>query len=353
MRANLYGSRLLRIIAVTFGIWAILVWLLASVESGHDGSSIESFADAAWYSLVTLTTVGYGDAYPVTTAGKVIGVLFLLGSLGVLGVLVFKVSDTIAQIREIRRMGYNGTGFTNHVIIIGWDEFARSVTTQLVNSDHRVAVITDRKDDVDLIRQEYSADTLFILFADLKNVSMLERAGIRSAGMIFANLPNDTDKLISILNIKKEYPDKNFVVILDNTDLKETFKTAGVTYILSRNEIASKLIASYMFEPDVAEVEADLMSSAKDTDQYDIQQYRVIQTNPYLNRTFGEAFADLKTHHNIVPIGICKTTAQGRQIIKLPPDDTKIEVGDYLIMIVNGSTEKEVSRIFQVTQGVF
>jgi len=345
-------SRLLRLVILVLCVWAVLVSLLTVFESGQEDSTILSFWSAAWYSLVTLTTVGYGDMYPVTIAGKVIGALFLLGSLGVLGVLVYKVSERISQLRERRKMGYNGTNFKDHVVIIGWDDLAYSVTQELINADQRVAIITDKKDNIDLIREQYSKDDVFVLFADLKNVSLFEKAGVQNAGMVFMNLPTDTDKLIATLNIKKEYPGKRFVVTLDNADLKDSFQTAGVTYVLSKNEIASKLVASYIFEPDVAEYEADLLSSAKESHEYDIQEYRVTEDNPYLNNRYGEAFGDLKAKHNVLLIGIRKASGEDREMIKLPPDDVKIELGDHLIMIVNGVTERVISEMFKTQEGV-
>ena len=80
-------SWLLWLPVVLLGYLGLLA-LLAAVEKGHPDASIQSFADALWYSIVTLSTVGYGDLYPVTVAGKVIGVLFVLLSVGALAFLV-------------------------------------------------------------------------------------------------------------------------------------------------------------------------------------------------------------------------------------------------------------------------
>ena len=65
-----------------------LCFILFLVESGADEASITTFQDALWYMIVTLTTVGYGDVYPVTLFGKVLGVLFVLGSMGLLGFII-------------------------------------------------------------------------------------------------------------------------------------------------------------------------------------------------------------------------------------------------------------------------
>ena len=64
-------------VAALAGYFALLI-LLALAESGHPNASIQSFSDALWYSIVTLSTVGYGDLYPVTAVGKLIGLLFVL-----------------------------------------------------------------------------------------------------------------------------------------------------------------------------------------------------------------------------------------------------------------------------------
>ena len=345
-------SRLLRLVGILVMAWVAAVFLLATFESHSADSSIDGFWDAAWYSLVTLTTVGYGDMYPVSTAGRIIGVLLLVGSLGVLGTLVFKVSEHIHQLRERRKMGHTGTNFERHVLIIGWNEFARTITEQLIRANCRVAVVTDRKDDIDLINGQFGKESVFVLFSELRDVGILSKAGIDSASTILPNLPSDTDNLIAILNIKKEYPNKQFIVALDSPDLKSTFQTAGVTYVLSRNEIASKLIASYMFEPDVADYETDLLTSATDAGEYDIQQFRVVERNPYCGRTYGEAFAELKDLHNVILIGISKAEGSGRVLIKLPSDDVAVEAGDYLLMVLGGSSEAAISEMFDVRQGM-
>lgn len=62
----------------------LLLGLLSYVEKGAQSAQITSFSDALWYSLVTMTTVGYGDVVPQTGLGRVIGCIFLLISLGVL-----------------------------------------------------------------------------------------------------------------------------------------------------------------------------------------------------------------------------------------------------------------------------
>lgn len=74
--------------AAAAAVYIGLLALLLAVESAAPEASITTFGRAIWYSLVTLTTVGYGDYFPVTAAGQVIGLVFLLASTGLLALLI-------------------------------------------------------------------------------------------------------------------------------------------------------------------------------------------------------------------------------------------------------------------------
>lgn len=90
--------------AIAAAYAAILVLLLAA-ESKAEGSSIHSLGDAIWYSIITLTTVGYGDISPVTPAGKALGILLALCSLGVFTALIgFLIGFISGQARPRRRL---------------------------------------------------------------------------------------------------------------------------------------------------------------------------------------------------------------------------------------------------------
>ena len=68
-------KRNLKLVTGAIGAYAVIVVLLTVVESGADGASIRSIWDAIWYSVITLTTVGYGDLSPVTGVGRVLGII--------------------------------------------------------------------------------------------------------------------------------------------------------------------------------------------------------------------------------------------------------------------------------------
>ncbi len=77
-----------RLILTALAVYLVLLFLLLTAEAGAPGSTIHSFWDAVWYSLITMTTVGYGDLSPVTAPGRILGLVFALCSIGILTALI-------------------------------------------------------------------------------------------------------------------------------------------------------------------------------------------------------------------------------------------------------------------------
>ncbi len=92
---GLLSVLLVAILVFEFGSLAIL-W----VESGAENANIETAADAVWYLLVTMSTVGYGDYFPVTDAGRVIGGLIIVVGVGVFGTLTGFLANAFLAPRE-------------------------------------------------------------------------------------------------------------------------------------------------------------------------------------------------------------------------------------------------------------
>ncbi len=86
---------------------AVLVSYVGAVaildaERGAEGSNINDFGDALWWAVVSITTVGYGDHFPVTLAGRLVAVGLLLGGIAVLGVITAAVASWLVEAVSIK-----------------------------------------------------------------------------------------------------------------------------------------------------------------------------------------------------------------------------------------------------------
>lgn len=349
------GPNLRRVIAtilVVFTVYGTLLFILLELEEGHPDSKINTVQDALWYLTETLTTVGYGDALPLTYWGRMIGFIFLFSSFGVYGFIIGQIANFMTTIKEQKELGLGGTKFESHVVIIGWNEFGQSVVSTLVAANRQVAVVTKDRSSIGLIHEYYPNGEVFTLYSDYNNFDLLEKANICGASVVFINLNDDTEKLVYIINIRKHYPDLNYVVTLDNGNLKGTFANAGATYTISKNEISSKLLASYIYEPDVAILSEELIAYAHEGHEYDMKEFLVKENNPLVGIAYEQSFYDLKKKFNVILFGLVRKENGRKKLYKNPEESVTIQEGDYLIMLMDQKGLGRLKNVFSIEEGV-
>jgi voltage-gated potassium channel len=89
---NLARVLLGAIVVIVTGSWLVLL-----NERGVAGSNIESFPQALWWAVVTVTTVGYGDKFPVTTGGRIVASVLMLVGIGLIGTLTATVASVFVK----------------------------------------------------------------------------------------------------------------------------------------------------------------------------------------------------------------------------------------------------------------
>ena len=112
LRIFVFGSRawvgMRRLVNVDFlliygvGLVIIAATIVASVEGGY-GASIHSFADALWWAVVTITTVGYGDMVPITLAGRAIAFVLMLGGIAFFSGVTANLASFLIKHKESDR----------------------------------------------------------------------------------------------------------------------------------------------------------------------------------------------------------------------------------------------------------
>lgn len=88
-----------RIIGYAVGAGVILIYVaaLAELDAERGHGNIRNIGDALWWAIVTITTVGYGDHYPVTVAGKLIATCVMLGGIALIGVVTATLASWIVE----------------------------------------------------------------------------------------------------------------------------------------------------------------------------------------------------------------------------------------------------------------
>jgi len=113
-----------RVVIYTAGATVLTVFIaaLAVLDAEQGAGDIESFGDAIWWAFVTITTVGYGDYYPVTFTGRIVAVGLMIGGIALIGVVTATLASWIVE-RVADESTKNAAATANQV-----DELRREVS---------------------------------------------------------------------------------------------------------------------------------------------------------------------------------------------------------------------------------
>lgn len=176
--------------------YVLMLALLLFFERNQPGSHIHTFGEAIWYSLVTISTVGYGDVTPVTPAGHVIGIVFLLMSMGFLVALFGSVvsvitSEGLPMLRLGLRRRHNWYYFADFTTES--DTLARDV----LNEDPDGVIIFGISKDMEVEKPDYPC--FFINVTPARIVA--HKKGIGQRCKLFFLEENDIGRNLKALNV--------------------------------------------------------------------------------------------------------------------------------------------------------
>jgi len=183
--------------------WRRLAFALAALgtvaAAGTVGYIVLGFSvlDALYQTVTTVTTVGFREVHPLSTAGKIFTIVLIVLGVGTalytLGVVIETLLES--QLPEVfgrRRMERKITGMSNHVVVCGWGRVGKAIARDLMAMGARAVVVDD-----DPTRLEGAPSPM--LRGDTTDDEVLERAGVRRARALVAALDTDAGNLFVTL----------------------------------------------------------------------------------------------------------------------------------------------------------
>ena len=313
-----------------YAVWSILLMLLSTtvltiVEydtfrnsvSGHLGKDNPSFFDTFyntfWWSVVTFTTVGYGDVSPVTHFGKLLSIIIMLLNFGIVTLLGGAVASVLVAERLKGDDKLDESKFNGHLIIAGWNPSVPAVLRILQTDKNSTSVvILVNETDGELIERAISVfEDLDIthLCENFTNETVLRKAFLDKAGM-FMILPDnsgllpheepDEDKtVLTCLTAKAISEDCPVVAHVLNPENVSHLQRANVNEIVMPDEHVPHLLAKHVTNPGVPQLFDELIN--QEEDDKGIQQVGI--PRPLMGQTHNKISAYFKFKHQWLLVG--------------------------------------------------
>jgi voltage-gated potassium channel len=290
--------------------------------------NINSIGDAIWWSFVTITTVGYGDIFPETIGGRLMGVVVMIFGIGFLGMFTATIASAFVERKLLENRGLKTLkGLKNHILLCGWNYSAAEIISE---------IHTDDKDkDIVIVAnlEENPVDDPRVHFVkgDPADVTKLEMACFDTASTAIVlhdeSTPGngrDGQGVLTVLAIKSartdiyvcvQILDENNVIHCERAKADEVIVTGGLT---------AKLLGQATLDHGVTRVVSELLSN-----KYGNQLYKIKCPVKYVGTNFKSIMVDFKDGYDGIIVGIEKAN----KFLTNPKNDVVLEKDDYLVLI--------------------
>jgi voltage-gated potassium channel len=212
--------------------------------------------EALWWSVVTMTTVGYGDIVPSTTAGKVVGIMVMAGGVGLVSTLTGNLASLLVERQAKKRKGLLEVKTSGQVIILGWNPSAPGLVRALRENGlierGGLVLVTDlpqeKRDEIAF--QLDLGDQLSFVAGKIAQENVVHKARPDRASLVYilrqdvlAPQESDQQSIYAALTVRGMAPKVPIYAEAAQPENRVHLLRAGVTEIIDRGEISSGVLA--------------------------------------------------------------------------------------------------------------
>lgn len=309
--------------AVIF-VSSILIYIM---EANNPDSPINTLYDSLYWSVVTISTVGYGDVTPITDEGRFVAMLVIVAGIAVLAfttsIVVSAFTEKLDEIRENKTIADAST-LKQFYLICGYEDVAKQVAQKLIKDGAKVVVL-----DEDFQRvKNAQKDGLVALCTDPGNLKSYEKLHIDLTSQVKAVLclrEDDVENVYTALTVRSLCKEVFILSLLMNDINRKKLDFAGINEVIYPQEMVGMITKEFVGQPVAFEAINALRS-----DQTNVNIEEIPVTDRMLeNFSFVEELGAKK--YRVVLLGIYKKE-KGRFYFN-PMNDTLLERGDNLLVI--------------------
>jgi len=232
----------------------LLVLLLFTGIIGFKIISDYSWIDALYMTVITITTVGFGEVQPLDPQAKIFTIFLILTSVIIVGYALTIITEFIISKNDIselkqKKMQKKIDALSNHVVICGFGRNGKQAAKKLLTHKRSFVVVESNKGIIDKHQNE---DILFVL-GNANEDEVLQLAGIERAECLISALPNDSDNVFVVLSARQMNKTARIISRASNESSYSKLKLAGANNVILPDKIGGDHMASLVVVPDLLE----------------------------------------------------------------------------------------------------
>lgn len=302
-----------------------------------DDQPPRSVGDAIYMMAVTLSTVGYGEAWPLSARDRVwttCVIIFGIASVSVAftSLLTLFVSGDLRSNRERRKMKLIIEGMHGHVILCGHGRMGSVVAHELTEQKIPLVVIDNNKDGEEALQD---AGIPYVI-GDATDEDILARAGLSSARALVLCLPGDADNVFVTMSAHTLAPDLMIIARGEHPSTGAKLERAGASRVIFTHAVGAKRICNILTRPNVVDF-VDVMNRGV---ALEMDEYVVVAESGLVGQSLGESRVRRKTGATVVAI----KRADG-ETIYTPDPEVRLAGGDTLIIVGPAGVSERLHRL--------
>jgi voltage-gated potassium channel len=286
-----------------------------------------SYFESLYLTVITLSTVGYGDFKPATDQGRFFTMVLILGGVftflyAVTEIIRSVVSGELRDVLGRQQMERNLAALRNHLIVCGFGRMGKLVCREFAKQRMPFVVIERRQELLD----EFDVPHGIPLHGDATSDEVLKRAGIERARALVTVAASDADNLYITMSARLLNERLFIVARAEEGESDQKLRRAGANRVVSPYQIGGSRVAQAVLRPTVV----DFLELATETEHVDLQieETQLAAGSPLVSSTLKDS--RLRQDLGVIIVAIKK---RGGQMVFNPPRDALLEAGDILIGI--------------------
>jgi voltage-gated potassium channel len=312
-----------------------LISLLALVLIGTLGYMwVENWRllDAAYMTVLTLATVGYQEVHPLSDAGRVYTIVFIMTGVGL---ALYILNDMVHIIIESnpgagRRMKHRIAKLSDHQVVCGFGRTGQEVVSHFLTEGVPLVVIESDENGIKRAQDQ----GLMVVEGDATDDEILVAAGVERAKGIVCTLPDDAANTFIALTAKGLNEGITIVARAANPGSEGKLRRAGASMVISPYVICGRRMATAVTHPLITEFLEVIMH----TPGYDLRMEHIHLTprSAFVGQTLKDA--NIKQTAGVMILAINR----GGKLISNPDPDLAFQAGDDLIGL---GTQEQLKKL--------